>query len=447
MSKSKRYLSFLLALIFAISLFGCSGGTSNEQSGTQTDNNANAATDTNTQQTGSNRVDVVTIAMASAAETLHPYNITGNYGDVVFDMLYDRFFDYKADGEITPRLAESYETGTDADGNMTMTFHLAHNATWHDGEPITAKDVVFTAQLVTNPAITTNRRYYWASLKGTDDSGACEDPATLGVRAIDDYTVEYTFKKVIAADAYLYIEARFQYILPEHLLAGKDPAEIHKDAYFQAPVGSGPLKFDSQVPGERVELVANENYFRGRVNMDRLIIRTMAATNYVSALMSGEIDAVVGNGMGEIPLDDWAFIQQQDGITAVSSPRWGYQYMTINHQKEYFKDARVRKAISMAISRQDIVDQLLLGEGTISVSSVTPSSPYFDEKIAADPYDPEGAKALLDEAGWDYDRVIDFAVPIGNTIREKSALLIQQNLEAIGMKTEIRHGRLCDRGR
>ena len=390
------------------------------------------------QPSGSNRVDTVTIAMASAAETLNPYYITGNYGDVIFDMIFDRFFDYKAEGEITPRLADSYETGTDSEGNMTITFHLNPNAKWHDGEPLTANDVLFTARLVTDPQITTNRRTYWASLKGTDDSGLCENPEELGVTVVDDQTVMYTMKQVIAADTYMYIEARFQYVLPEHLLKDKDVATIHQDDYFQHPVGSGPLIFDSQVAGERVELVANMDYFRGTVNMDRLIVKTMEATNYVSALMSGEIDAVVGNGLGDIPLDDWEYINTVDGVETSSLPSWTYQYMTINWEKEYFQDPRVRKAISIAISRQNIVDQLLMGQGIYSVCSVTPTSRYFNDAIAADPYNPEEAKALLDAAGWDYDRVLDFCVPIGNKIREKSAVLIQQDLAAVGIKTEIR---------
>ena len=106
------------------------------------------------------RVDNVTIAMASAPDTLNPYNITGNYGDVIFDMIFDKLVDYKYDGSITPRLATKYETGKDANGHMTMTFYLDPKATWQDGVPLTADDVVFTAKFVTNPKLTTNRRFY-----------------------------------------------------------------------------------------------------------------------------------------------------------------------------------------------------------------------------------------------------------------------------------------------
>ena len=440
----KRWKAVTAVLLAMTMLASCGGGGGESTAagtgaaGTEAASTGAEGSEAAGEETGTKRVDTVTVAMASAAETLHPYYITGNYGDVIFDMIFDRFFDFKADGEITPRLADSYDVGTDAEGNMTLTFHLNPDAKWHDGEPLTAEDVVFTAQLITNPVITTNRRTYWASLMGTDDSGVCADPSQLGIEATDEHTVVYTLKQEVAADAYMYIEARFQYILPKHLLEDKDPATIHQDEYFQHPVGSGPLIFDSQVAGERVEMVANTEYFRGLVNMDRLIVRTMDATNFASALMSGEIDAVVGNGLGDIPLDDWEYVQTLDGIVASSEPGYSYQYMTINWSKEYFQDPRVRQAISMAINRQNIVDQLLLGQGVISVSSVTPTSPYFNEAIAEDPYNPEMARQLLEEAGWDFNRVLDFCVPIGNTVRERSAVLIQQDLAAIGVQTEIR---------
>lgn len=384
------------------------------------------------------RVDVVTIAMASAPDTLNPYNITGNYGDVIFDMIFDKLVDFKYDGSITPRLATRYETGKSADGKMTMTFYLDPRASWQDGEPLTADDVVFTAQFVTNPKLTTNRRFYWSSLLGTDTSGACADPASLGIKALDKHTVQYTFKKVISPDAFLYIEARFQYILPKHLLSKLSPSEAHKDSYYQHPIGSGPFKFESMVPGDRYELSCNTKYFRGIANMDKLVIRVMPPTNYAPALISGEIDAAIGQGLGSIPLDDWDFISKQKGIVAKSDPTFGYQYMTINHEKDYFKDSRVRKAISFAINRKVIVDQLLYGQGQIGVSSLPPTHPFFNKAIGKDPYDPKAALELLKAAGWDFNRVLDFAVPTGNTVREKSAVLIQQDLAKIGVKTKIR---------
>ncbi|MGE5572616.1 MAG: ABC transporter substrate-binding protein [Bacteroidota bacterium] len=391
-----------------------------------------------TQPTGSKpkRVDQVTIAIQAAPDTLNPYNVSGAYGDPINDCIYEKFFDYTYKGEIIPRLCTSYKWTMDDKGHMIITFYMAKNATWHDGEPLTAHDVVFTAQTITNPQVVTTRRYYWSSLVGTDDSGVCKDVSALGIAAVDDYTVQYTLKGPRALDAYFLIDMRFQYILPEHLLKNIDPSQLHKAAYFQHPVGAGPLKFDSMIAGKRYELVCNRNYYRGLPNMDRLNIVVMDPANYAAALASGQIDA--NTFLSALQVDDWDYVCSLKNIKTKSVTSYTYQWMNINHSRKYLHDARVRQAISFAINRQAIVDQLLGGQGHYAVSSIPPSSRYFNPAYAKDPYDPKTARALLKEAGWDFNRVLDFVVPIGNKVRENSAVLIQQDLAAVGIQTKIR---------
>jgi len=387
-------------------------------------------------QAGDNRTGQVTIAIQAEPDTLNPYNVSGAYGDPINDVLYDKFFDISYQGELIPRLCTQYEDEVDEQGRTVLTFHMNENAKWQDGEPVTASDVVFTAKTITDPDTVTTRRFYWASLEGTDDSGVCTDPSKLGVEAIDEHTVRYTLKGPRAVDAYLIIEGRFQFILPEHLLGEIPPAQLHQDAFWQHPIGSGPFLFDSASSGERYEFVCNPDYYQGKPNMDRLIFVVMEPSNYAAALSSGQIDA--NTQLSEIMRDDWEFIQSIPGIETRSVTSYTYQWMNINQSRDYFKDARVRQAISFAINRQAIVDQLLAGEGMYAVSSITPSSPYFNPAFADDPYNPEKAKELLEQAGWDFDRVLDFPVPIGNKVREDSAVLIQQDLAKVGIKSEIR---------
>ena len=385
----------------------------------------------------SSQVDHVVLALQSEPDTLNPFNITGAYGDPIHDSIFEKFFDYSYEGEIKNRLCTSYDAETKEDGQMVITFHLAEDVYWHDGEKLTANDVVFTDKLVTNPNMLSTRRYYWSSIVGTDDSGACEDPSKLGIVALDDYTVQYTLKEVRALDAFFLIDMRFHYVMPEHILKNIDPAQLHQSDFWQHPVGAGPLKFDSMVAGERYELVRNDNYYRGTTNFERLVFVIMNPSNYAAALASGEIDATTS--LSSLPLDDWDYIQSLDNVQTVSFVSYTYQWMNINQSREYLQDARVRQAISFAINRQAIVDQLLYGEGHYAVSSITPSSPYFNTDYAADPYNPEKAKQLLDEAGWDYSIVLDFEVPTGNKVRENSAVLIQQDLAAVGIKSELRY--------
>ena len=385
----------------------------------------------------STQVDQVVLALQSEPETINPFNITGAYGDPIHDCIFEKFFDYSYEGEILNRLCTAYEVETNEQGQMIITFHLADNVTWHDGEKLTAQDVVFTDKLVTNPDMLSTRRYYWSSIVGTDDSGVCEDPDTLGVVALDDYTVQYTLKEVRALDAFFLIDMRFHYVMPEHLLKDIDPAQLHQSDFWLRPVGAGPLKFDSMVSGERYELVRNDDYYRGTTNFQRLVFVIMDPSNYAAALASGEIDATTS--LSALPLDDWEYVQSLDNIETVSFVSYQYQWMNINHSREYLQDSRVRQAISFAINRQALVDQLLYGEGQYAVSSITPTSQYFNTKYAADPYNPEKAKQLLEEAGWDFDIVLDFAVPTGNKVRENSAVLIQQDLAAVGIKSQLRY--------
>ena len=113
--------------------------------------------------------------------------------------------------------------------------------------------------------------------------------------------------------------------------------------------------------------------------------------------------------------------------------------MTINCEKEYFQDTRVRQAINMAINREEIVQQALYGYGEIATHSLNSDNPYFNPEIAADPYDPEGAKELLKDAGWDFDRELVFVSYETNAARAAATLVIQQNLQAIGMKVTIQN--------
>jgi peptide/nickel transport system substrate-binding protein len=420
-NKLKSLSLFMFTILIAAALIGCG--------------NSNTTTPAETGTSGSGepaKHDVVTMAMTSAADTLNPYNISGNYGDVIFDQIFDHLVYVTMDGKFLPRLADSWEM---SDDYTVATFKLNKNVKWHDGEPFTAEDLVFTAQLVTNKDVISNRRNYFSSVAGTDDNGVAEDPSKVGFVAVDPHTLEIHFKTPTDINAFLALDSTRIYALPKHLLKDADPAKLDADPFFQKPIGTGCFIFDKQVAGERYELTANEDYFLGAPNFNKLVIRVMDAASIVPGLMSGEIDLT--SAQGEVPLDDWTLIQDADGIKPAGVQSYGYQYMTINCSKEYFKDARVRRAFSMAINRKNIVDQLLFGEGVIAVGPLANHHPYFNEKIKDDPYDPEAAKALLKEAGWDFNRELEFYVPTGNKVRENSATLIQQDLAAVGVKTKL----------
>ena len=373
--------------------------------------------------------NVVSVGVANEPNSYHPYNATSTAGDNIFDFIYDRLVFTNADGSFEPRLADSWESNED---NTVITFHLNENATWQDGEPFTAEDMVFTAQVATHPDSIVTRRSYFAGLEGTDDSGMCEDMSKLGVIAVDDHTLEYHFKQPIAVSTFLYIDAQRYYPMPKHLLENVPMNQMETNEYWQHPIGTGPFKFESAVSGERIEVTAYEDYFLGKPNVDKIIFRIIPSANVAAALMSGEIDLSIN----PVPAADVALMEGVEGINTISTNTYNYNYMTLNFERDFF-NSDIAKAFSMAINRQMIVEQALYGEGQIAVHSLSPLNPYFNQNIAGDPYDPEGARALLEKAGWDFNREITFVSYTANPAREAATYIIQQNLADIGVKVNI----------
>ena len=376
---------------------------------------------------------VVTMAVSSTWETLMPFNTSSNYGDIIFDQLYDRLVLNRGDGTNEPRLASSWEVAED---KQSITFTIDENAKWHDGEPVTAEDVAFTARLVSDPQINSSKRSFLSYFEGVDDSGAEISEDSIGVEVLDGNKVKFNFKQPMDPDIILGVFNKNFFVLPQHILADKTVEEINGPDLWEAPVGSGPFQFSSSIAGEEIQLVCNEDYHLGKPDFDKLVIRVVQSSNLVAGLMSGDIDILAGSGLAAIPLEDWDTAKAQENLTCVSIENYSYQYMVYNTQREYMT-ADVRRAIDMAINRQTIVDQLLKGEGLILSTPWGPNHPYHNAEVYPPEYNPEQAKQILEDAGWDSSRELLMMVPTGNKVRERSAVLIQQDLEAVGVKVKI----------
>lgn len=314
---------------------------------------------------------VVTMAVSSTWETLMPFNTSSNYGDIIFDQLYDRLVLNRGDGTNEPRLASSWEV---ADDKKSITFTINEDATWHDGEPVTAEDVAFTAQLVSDPAINSSKRSFLSYFEGVDDSGAELSEDSIGVEVLDGNKVKFNLKQPMDPDIILGVFNKNFFVLPKHILADKTVEEINGPDLWEAPIGSGPFKFGSSIAGEEIQLLCNENYYLGKPDFNKLVIRVVQSANLVAGLMSGDIDILAGSGLAAIPLEDWDTAKAQENLNCVSIENYSYQYMVYNTQREYMT-AEVRRAIDMAIDRQTIVDQLLKGEGLILSTPWAPTTP------------------------------------------------------------------------
>ena len=427
--KKKLSMLLLLGLTVSLVLTGCGqpGKKPSDSSGKQPNQSSQS-----TQGTGP-RDEVVTMAIISTWNTLNIYNTSGNYGHCVADQMFERMVSYTHDGEYRPRLADSWSM---ADDHMSMTFQLNKDAKWHDGEPLTADDVVFTLKAVISEKVDNYYRSNFVVLAGTDENGICANPDNLGVEAVDEHTVKIEFKSGKDENTILSGLCSFLYVLPQHILDTGDYASINNSSFWSSPVGAGPFRYVRDSAGEQLEMTANEDYYLGCPDFKTFVIRVVPAASLTAGLLNGDIDVV---GAGSIPLSDWETVKASDSLTAKAVTSYSYQYMEFNlaQGNDTFQSAAVRTAFDKAINKQLMVDQLMSGEGLVAVGPMPPYHPYYNEKLVANSYDPTSAQRELEAAGFDFGRTYRLIVPQGNQVREQSALIIQQNLQDIGIKVEI----------
>ncbi len=416
-----KLTAMLLAGAMVLSLAACGGSSSEEAT------SAPAAESTETAETVDGE-KVITAAISTAWDTMMPLNTTSNYTRMIADQIYDRLTQTTADGTIEGRLAESWTVNEDS---TAVTFKLYENAKWSDGEPVTAEDVVFSYQMYSDPNVEAKSRYHLQYIAGVDESGAELSEDSIEVFAEDDYTVTFNLKTSMFADTFLQ-DIDTVFIIPKHVFEGKTAAEINAPDLWANPVGSGPFVYDSEINGERIEFVKNEDYHLGTPNIDRLVLVVRDAASMLAGLINGEIDMI---GYGSISTDDWELAQEQENLVVESIPTTSYTTLIFNTAKDYLTQ-EVRQALSMAINRQVLVDALLLGLGEPIVTPFCTLSPYYNEEVEVW-YDPDTARTMLEEANFPFDQVLKFYISSGNTVGERTAALIVQDLEKVGVKVEI----------
>jgi peptide/nickel transport system substrate-binding protein len=281
--------------------------------------------------------------------------------------------------EIVPELAEKWDQSADG---RTYTFFLRKDVTWHpkEGEepkPFTADDVVFTYKIMMNPRTITPLKVRYEFIDR--------------VEKIDDYTVRFTLKRPI-----LNALAKFSFkIIPKHGPSNPDYL-TRDDPFVQNPIGTGPYMLKNVTSEREIVLAANDNYFKGRPHIDTFIARPFADQNIMTqALMFNAIDMIVLVNPRDIPeiQGDKRFILQP--YNALSYSFFGY-----NVRNPLLADKRVRKAFTYALNRQEMLDSFFNGQGTVISGPFAPGSWAYNLDVQPLPFDPEKAKALLQEAGF-----------------------------------------------
>lgn len=416
--------SFLKATgaVSAATLMAACGGSSNTASSTApaASGAASAAA-----AGGDYSNDIITYGLTQAWDTVNPYGSSSGslYQQLVSDKLYDRlaFIEEQGSG-VTPRGAESWEN---TDDGMAALFHLDKNAKWHDGEPVTAKDWVWTAQLITNPQYEFGLRSEFNTWAGTGDDGVETSEKSVGLEAVDDYTLKMTFKTVTPVEDWLLLHNKYYYVLPEHLLSGIAVDQLKGDDFWKAPIGSGPCTFISETAGTEMELGSFADYHMGTPKFGKLILKVVSASNTITSIAAGEMDAFFQN-----PSMDDALAAKDLGmdVTEAANPT-GVVVFLINNQN--VPNKLIRQAMSYAIDKDLLIEQNLQGNGVASATCIIPGSEY--DKGIVWKRDVDKAKSLLAEAGWD-GRTLTL---VCTAARESMAAVIQQNLADAGITIDV----------
>jgi len=335
-------------------------------------------------------------------------------------------------GGLTPLLAESWEKLEDG---RVWIFHLRKGVKWHDGIPFTAKDVVFSFNTYVDPRVGSRRHYWLADVQGYEEFRTREAPSLVGVSALDDYTVRVELKETLPL--WIRLSATYIIIFPEHILGNVPPEDLISHEFWTHRIGTGPFKWVEYVPGQYIMLKRNEDYFLGAPKIEYLVLRFYDdAASQVAGLESGEIDTTAYETT-LISLDEVDRLNALPNIDVLVLSKGMPNFIRFNHNRPEWADVRVRKAIRYAIDVDAIVE-------TIGHGYMTPAYTVFPQEWAIPPglnkyeYNPDKARQLLKEAGWDPNRVVDFVYEYSDPFSQQLIQAIVAYLSDVGMKVRPR---------
>ncbi len=314
-----------------------------------------------------------------------------------------------AEGETEGQLARNLDHSPDY---RTWTIHLRTDVRWHDGVPVTAHDIEFTVGLLSRP-----------------DVGYIA-PGTITISVLDDSTLTYTTTGQPLSD--------YQTYYPKHLLENLDPTQLYDWEFWTQPVGNGPYRYVRHVPKTMMEFEINPDYVLGRPRIERVILKFGAPL--LPELLSGSVDAISFIDPMELLklLDDSRFSRYDQPSPFVQTIFW-------NHRHRFFREAKVRRALTLAINRREL----------LGVRNLPADLPLFDVIFSGRqrdslpdhlPYDPESARRLLEEAGWVDEDGDGIRERSGERFRfdvlvaasgEREAVYVQAQLRRVGVHMDI----------
>ena len=434
----RKAISIVLTLTMLFTIAGC--GSSNEQGNESAGNAAGneSAADGNAQGTSAGEASasgdkIVNIGITDSLGGINPLTVDQTWiNKYAIGLQFLPLVDLDGDLNFQPMLADSITT----EDNVNFVVHIDENATWSDGTPVTAEDVEFTFCRLASPVIANPTLMLYA-FEGVNDEGFVEEGANSveGIKVLDEKTVQFTAKNPMALTTFENTYAFYLHTLPKHVLSQYSEAELSTLDWFNHPdVVSGPYRVTDYDVDHYISYTANENYWKGAPKIGKLNFRILDSSQIYAGLQSGEID-VTHHTMTAIPQEDYENIEALENIDVVYGSPITNQSVFI--QTANIPDKRVRQALVYAIDRNQILEQLMKGHGEVVDGFLSSAGPFYDESITPIPYDPEKAKTLLEEAGWDGSQTLRFYVNSGDGTFVNAAQIMAAQWAAVGIKVEI----------
>ena len=431
MKKRNRILSLLLAGVMALGLTAC--GASNAGAAADETGSAAVSTESASSDTAASGEKIINVGVTNTIGSINPLLLNGGeINKYATGLMFLPLMELDADLNFEGMLADSITT----EDNKNFIVHIDDAATWSDGTPVTADDVVYTALRLASPVIGNTAMMYYV-FEGVGDDGFVEEGAESidGIQKVDDKTVQFTTKEEMPITTFENSYARYLLTLPKHVIEQYSEEELSTADWFNHPdVVSGPFIVTDFDVDHYISYEANEDYWKGAPKIDKLNIKIVDGSQLYAGLQSGEID-ITQQTMSDIPQEDYESVEALDNVDVVYGSPVTNQSVFI--QTKNVPDVKVRQAMLYAIDRQQILEELLNGHGEIVDGFLSSASPFYDDSLTPVSYDPEKAKALLEEAGWDGSQTIRFYVNSGDSTFVNAASIIAAEWAAVGIKAEI----------
>jgi oligopeptide transport system substrate-binding protein len=359
--------------------------------------------------------------------TLDPARIADVYSLSVALQIFDGLVQFDQTLAITPALAQFWKASRDG---LLWTFTLRKGVKFHHGREVTAEDVVYSFTRILDPKVKSGAADLFTNIKGAREFREGKAATVSGLVALDRHTVQVTLTEALVPFVSVLAVGHAK-IVP------KDVVEQQGDAFGTNPVGSGPFRFLRWERGREIVLTANPEHLDGAPRLSRIVYRIFAG---------GQVEAMYDDFQkgkledSPIPTQDYRRIVNGPQHLYVKRPMMNVRFYGLNTRVAPLNDRRVRQALNLAIDREALAEEIILGRYTVARGVLPPGTLGFNPKLPAAPYNPGKARELLAQAGYPNGLgpiQIWSAAKLDEVVRELDQ--IKKYLNAVGVDAQIHY--------